>query len=208
MHQVACHASGVVARYSGLFKIVAEDGNHAESFNRLQIVHDLAGAFARVFGLKFRGSGSSVNEGVVEDLFLRVAIERANMVGGGQPEALVGLGHQVAYVDPGSWRFDNRLRDATHQQVRNQAGKKRSRTDGDQVSVGNCLQGLRHGSDVGWDEKQFPNASLAGSDVGFSANAGAVFHERFEFNVRRCCRIDVAAGEKNVGRETNGFGKV
>ena len=64
-----------------LVEIIAEDGNHAQGFDGIEIVDDLASAFAGVLGLEFVGHGSAVDQGEVEDLFLRVAIQGADVVG-------------------------------------------------------------------------------------------------------------------------------
>ena len=115
-----------------------------------------------------------------------------------QPEALVGLGHQVADVDLGGRRLDDRLGNSAHQQIGNQAGEERSGADGDQVSIGNRFQRLRHRAYVGRNEKQFADASFAGGDFSFSAHPRAVFHQGFEFNVRRRRGINMAASQQNL----------
>src|SRR5579864_8506433 len=83
LHQVTSHAGGVVARHPVLFQVVAENWNHAQGFDRFQIVHYLAGAFARILFFQLFGSGSSVDQGEVENLFLRVAVQGTNVVCGG-----------------------------------------------------------------------------------------------------------------------------
>ena len=64
------------------------------------------------------------------------------MVAGGQAEAFVGLSHQVADKNLGSRRLNDGLRNAANQQVRNQAGEERARTDGDQVGIRDGFQRL------------------------------------------------------------------
>ena len=75
-------------------------------------------------------------------------------------EALVGLRHQVADVDLGGGRFDNRLRNAAHQQVGDEAGEQRSRTDRDHVGVGDGLKCLRHRPDVRAEQETVPGCAL------------------------------------------------
>src|SRR5271169_4895901 len=91
LHQVASNTRGVVAGDQALFQIIPENGYHAERLDGIEIVDDLTGAFAGVLLFQFIRGRSLVDQGEVENLFLRVAIQRADMIGGGQPEALVGL---------------------------------------------------------------------------------------------------------------------
>src|SRR5580698_7627230 len=86
VHQVAGHATGVVAGDSAFVEVVAEHGDYAEGFDGVEIVDDLAGAFAGVLDFEFVGHGSAVDQREIENLFLGVAIEGADVVGRGQVE--------------------------------------------------------------------------------------------------------------------------
>src|SRR5579885_3452845 len=63
--------------------------------------------------------------------------------------------------------------------VGDEAGEERAGADGDDVGAGDGLEGLRKGVDVGGDEEEFADAPFAGSDLGFAADAGAIFEECF-----------------------------
>src|SRR3979411_2600730 len=52
------------------------------------------------------------------------------------------------------------------------------------------------------------NAPLACRDLGLAANASAIFHERFQFDVRISGGMDVAAGQENLRRKPHRFRKV
>ncbi len=64
------------------------------------------------------------------------------------------------------------------------------------------------GSTLGGTEEQFLDAAFAGGDFGFAANPGAVFHQRFEFDVGSGGGIDVSASDQNFGRKAHGFGEI
>ena len=51
--QVAGDAGSIVAGYAGFFQIISEHRDHAQGFNLIEIVDDLAGALAGVLGLQF-----------------------------------------------------------------------------------------------------------------------------------------------------------
>ena len=112
-----------MASDSGFFEIVTKDRNHAEGFNGIKIVDNLTGAFAGILRLEFLGGGSSVDQREVEDLFLRMLFRARMWSAAVKPKTLIGLSHQVADVDLGRRRFDDRLRNAAHQQIGNQAGE-------------------------------------------------------------------------------------
>jgi len=208
LHQVAGDAGGVVASDSVFFEVVAEHGNDAEFLDGVKIVGDLARTFQLVLSQEFRGNRRAVDERVIEKLLLGVAVEGADVIGGSEIQAFVGLGHQVADVDLDRLGRDDCLRNAPHQQVGNQAGEQRARTDGDEIRVGDGFERLRHGLDVRRNEEQFADASLAGSDFCFAAHAGAIFHESFKFDVGSRGGMNVSAGEQNLGRQAHGFGEI
>src|SRR5277367_3004168 len=106
------------------------------------------------------------------------------MIGGGQVQTLVCLGHQVADVNLGGGRVDDGVGDAVHQQVRDEAGEQRAGTDADDIGTGDGVEGLGHGIDVGRNEKKFLDAAFAGGDLGLSADTGAVLHQSFQFDIR------------------------
>ena len=83
LHQVARYASGVVAGCASLFQIIAKHRNYTQRLDGVQIGDDLGGAFESVLRLHLVGDWRSVDERVVEQLALRVAIESADVIGGG-----------------------------------------------------------------------------------------------------------------------------
>src|SRR6202021_3775852 len=102
----------------------------------VEIGNDLAGALECVLCLKLVGYRCAVDECIVEDLLAGVTIECANMIGGRQTQALVGLRHQIADVNLRGWRVDKWVGDAVPRKVRDRAGEGRGGTEG-----GGCGQG-------------------------------------------------------------------
>jgi hypothetical protein len=137
-----------------------------------------------------------------------VAIECANVIGCGKTKALIGLRHQIADVNLGGGRGDDSLGDAMHQQVRNEAGKERTRTDADDIRAGDGVESLRQRLDIGRNQKQLLDATFTCGNVGLAAYTGAVFHQRFEFDIRRCGGMDVSTGDENFRGEPHRFSKI
>ena len=52
LHQIAGHPGGVVAGDAGLFQVVSQHRDHAQSLDRIEIGNDLACTFERVLGLR------------------------------------------------------------------------------------------------------------------------------------------------------------
>src|ERR1700679_124090 len=123
LHNVVGDAGGVVAGDAGLFQIVAENRDYAQSFDGIEVGDDLAGAFLRILCLQFQGNGRAIDQGVVEYLLVGVVIESSNVVGSGEAEALISLRHQVADVNLDSGRVDDGFSNAVHQQIRDEAGE-------------------------------------------------------------------------------------
>ena len=96
-----------------LLKIVSENRTNSERFDRFEIGDDLAAPSSAYLAFISCETGVLIDEGVIEDaIVLRVAVQRANVIGGGQSQALVGLGHQVADVDLDRRRIHDGLGDA------------------------------------------------------------------------------------------------
>src|SRR5438067_4631921 len=96
LQQILSYAIGGVASHIAWLEVVSEYGTDSHTLNRFEIGDNLRGAFESVLGFQFVGRRSAVNEGVIEQAVgLGVTIECANMIGGGQAEALIGLRHQI-----------------------------------------------------------------------------------------------------------------
>src|SRR6202040_3300374 len=113
-----------VSRHVALLKIVAQNWANSQCLDRVQVGNNLSGALEGVVRFHFRRGGRAVDQRVIKDsLYLSVMVESANMIRGCEPQALIGLRHQVAYVDLHRGRIDNRVRDTAYQQIRDETGK-------------------------------------------------------------------------------------
>ena len=109
LHQIVSHSGRIMTRRSGLFQIITKDCDYSQSFDRVQIIQNLARTFQRILGLHFFGSRCAVDERKVKELFLGMAIQCADVVRGGKIKTFVGLGHQVTDVYLGRVRVHDRL---------------------------------------------------------------------------------------------------
>src|ERR1700691_6335026 len=143
LHNVTGHTGRVVAGDAGLFQIVPENRDHAQSFYGIEVGHNLAGAFHRVLCFHFHRNRRAVDQSIVEELTAGMVIQSPDVIGRGEGEALIGLGHQVADIKLGRGRVDNGIGNAMHEQVRNEAGEQGTRTDADDIGTGNGVERLR-----------------------------------------------------------------
>jgi len=139
---------------------------------------------------------------------MRMLINPLNMLRGRQIQTLIRLGHQVAHEHPHRLRRSQRLRNPFHQKVRNKTGKKRTRTNGNQVSGLNSLQRLRQRLGIRRIEHQFHNALAARGDISFPAHQRTIVHASGERHVGVGCRVDMTARGQDLGRQLDSLGKV
>ncbi len=103
---------------------VAGDGLDAEGADAVEVGFDGGLAFAGVLGEGGGADGRGVDEGVIEDLGVfgetagtRVVEDLFDVLGGGEAEAFVGLGHEVADEDAGGAGGGDGFRDAADEEV-------------------------------------------------------------------------------------------
>jgi hypothetical protein len=153
LHQVAGDTGGVVAGDAGFFQIVPRTGITPRASMASRSATIWQAPSSAYLALSSIGNGRAVDQRVVEDLLAGVAVESADVIGGGEAEALVGLRHQVADVDLGGGRVDDGFGDAVHQQVWDEAGEQRAGADADDVGAGDGVERLRQRIDIGGNEE-------------------------------------------------------
>ena len=80
------------------------------------------------------------------------------MLGGGEADGLVGLGHEVADVDAGGFGFGEGLGDAVDEQVGDERGVEGAGAEGDEVGVGDGVEGFGQGLGGGGLEHELDDA--------------------------------------------------
>ncbi len=142
---------------------------------------------SRAYCCEQRGrDGRGVDEGVVEELWEgdaeilpwaspnRIAVPPAvledlfDVLGGGEAERLVGLGHEVADVDAGGLGGGDGLRDAADQQVGDQRRVERAGAEGDEIGVGDGVESAGEGFAAGRLQHKLQDAVRAGGDAGLA----------------------------------------
>jgi hypothetical protein len=189
-------------------RIFAADGLNAKSSHASRVAGDWFGALGGVALEDGVGDGGGVQEGVVEDGPAGVFVNFLDVFGGAKADALIGLGHEVADEDAEGAGFAEGLGDAVDENVGDQAGEERARTDGDEVGTPDGFQGLGERIGVGGLEVEGHDAAFAGGDVGFAADGGAVVHLRIQSYICGGGGVDVAAGGKNLRRHLDGLAEV
>src|ERR1700722_7230877 len=193
LHQVLRDSAGVMPGDLTLIKVIAQDWTNSQFSDGIFVDYNLRRAFERVLGFQGFRDGCRIQQGVVENSRLGMLIERPNVVGGTASQTLVSLRHQVADINLGRPGGCNSLGNSMYQQIRNQAGKQRAGTNGNQIGASNRIQRLGKRFYVRRHEKQFFDASLTGGDFGLAAHPGSVVHQGFQLDVRSRGRIDVPA---------------
>src|SRR6516162_8712428 len=89
----------VVPSDASFLQIVSEHWYYAHGLDGFEIVDDLTGSLLCILGLHVVRRRCVVEQGIIENLALGVAIQGADMVRCGQSEAFIGLGHQVADIN-------------------------------------------------------------------------------------------------------------
>ena len=124
LQQIVRNLCRIVASDSGmLFEVVAEDGDYAQGLDGMEVGDDLASSFEGILGLELIGHWRAIDQGVIEELLLGMAIECPKVIGGAEPEAFIRLCHELADIDFGRRRIHDGLNDASDQEVRNEAGE-------------------------------------------------------------------------------------
>jgi len=188
---------------------VAGDGFYTKRTDTVEIGFDGGLTFESVLGEERGGDGCGVDEGVVEDVGLAGVLQDLfDVLAGGEAEAFVSLGHEVAHVDAGSAGGGKCLGDAADEHVGDQRGVEGAWAKGDEIGVGDGLERFGERGGVGGGEHELDNAAAGGGDAGFSVDDGAVVHEGGDGHVGVGCRVDAAAGGEDLGRHLYGLGEV
>ncbi len=187
---------------------VAGDGLDAEGADALEVGEDGGLAFAGVAGEGVGADGGGVDEGVVEDLGAGVVEDLLDVLRGGEAEALVGLGHEVADVDAGGAGAADGFGDAADEQIGDQGGVEGAGAEGDEVGGGDGFEGLGEGGGVGGGEHELGDGAVGGGDAGFAVDGGAVVHAGGDGGVGGGAGVDAAAGGEDLGAGLDGLGEV
>ncbi len=102
---------------------VAGDAADAHGLDFLDVGNDDLGALGGVACPGSFRDGRGVDERVVEDGLAGVVVDALDVLGGGEVEALIGLGHQVDDVDAGAAGVGKGAGDAGDEQIGNEAGE-------------------------------------------------------------------------------------
>ena len=203
----------VVAEEVAFVGEVAGDGFYAEGADAFEVGLDGALAFGGVFLEQRGGDGGGVDEGVVEDGAVaggRSAVleDALDVLGGGEAEGLVGLGHEIADVDADGARGGECFGDAADEEVGDERGVEGAGAEGDEVGLGDGFEGAGEGFGVGRMEHELGDAAVGPGDVGFAVDDGAVVHAGGEGDVGVGGGVDAAAGGEDLRRHLDGLGKI
>ena len=198
----------VVAEDVALVDEVAGDGFYSEGADAVEVGFDGGLAFERILFEQGGGDGGGVDEGVVEDSLAGVVVEDFDVLAGGEAEALVGLGHEVADVDAACGGGGEGLGDALDEQVGDERGVEGAGAESDEVGGGDGVEGLWEGRGVGGVKHELVDAAGAGGDAGFAVDDGIVIHAGGESDVGVGGGVDVSAGGEDLGGHLYGLGEV
>ena len=181
--QGSSDAVGGVAEDVAFGGEVAGDGLDAECFDAVDVGDGDLGALGGVAARGIPGETGAVLRGRSRRWGGRRAEDALDVLGGGEVEALVGLGHEVADEDAGGRGGARASGMPLTSRLVMMRGVERAGADGDEVGGGDGGKGFRRGRRVGRLEHELDDALAAGGDVGFAADEGAVFHARGEGDV-------------------------
>ena len=199
---------GVVTEDIAFGEEVSDEALDAHGLDAVDIGLDWDCALSGVAEEHGGGDGGGVDDGVVEDASAGVFVDALDVLGGGEAEALVGLGHEIADEDAGAFGFAECFSDAIDEEVGDEGGVEGAGADGDEVGPGDGFEGLGGGLGVWGIEYELDDAALAGADAGFATNEGAVVHAGHEGCVGGGDGIDAAPGGEDFGGELDGLAEV
>ena len=168
------------------------------ALDAFDIGHDGGGVFGGVAGEGLGREWRGVHDGVVEDGRAGVLVDALDVLGCGEAEALIGLGHEVADEDAEAAGAGESCGDSLDEQVGDERRVEGAGSDGDEVGAFDGVEGLGQGGGIGRIDHEFSDTLFAGGDIGFAADEGAIFHARDEGGVGGGGGIDAAAGGENL----------
>ncbi len=199
---------GVVAEDVAFGEEVSDEALDAHGLDAIDVRLDGDCALSGVAEEHGGGDGGGVDDGVVEDASAGVLVDALDVLGGGEAEALVGLGHEVADEDAGAAGIAECLGDAIDEEICDQRGVEGAWADGDEVGARDGFECFRCGLGVGGVKDEFRDAAFAGADAGFATDEGAVVHAGNEGGVGGGDGVDAASRGEDFGCELNGMTKV
>ena len=117
--------------------------------------------------------------------------------------SFAGLGHQIRYENLYGPSFADRLRHACHQQIRQDAGVKRSRTDCYDIGRANRGERFRKRQALLGLESKMPDRSARGADLSLAANFTPVVEFGNQTHICNGSRINMALAGQDFGRQAN-----
>jgi len=187
---------------------VAGDGFNAERADAVKVGFDGELAFTGILREGFGLDGCGVDEGVVEYPRAGVVENFFDVLGGGEAEGLVGLGHEVADVDAGGGTGGEGFGDAAYEEIGDQRGVERAGAEGDEIGVGDGFESFGKRLGIGGREHEFGDGFFRGCDAGFAVDDGAIVHAGGESGVGGGGGVDAAAGGEDLRRSLDGGGEV
>jgi hypothetical protein len=191
---------------------VAGDGLDAECADAVEVGLDGGLAFEGVLGESRGQDGCGVDERVVEDFLAGVGLGVVenffDVLGGGEAERLVGLGHEISDVDAGGAGGGDGFGNAADQEVGDERGVERAGAEGDEIGLSDGVEGFGQREGVGGREHELDDGLFAGCDAGLAMNQRVVVHARGEGGVGGGGGVDAAAGGEDLGAGLDGSGEI
>ena len=130
------------------------------------------------------------------------------MLGGGEAEGLVGLGHKVADVDAGGAGGGEGFRDAADEQIGDERGVERAGAEGDEVGGGDGFESSGERFGVGGSSMSSRMRWRLAVMLVSPRTSGAVVHAGGQGDVGGGGGVDAAAGGENLRGQLHGLGEV
>ena len=181
----AGEAAGIVAEDAVFFEEIIEDDAEAELLERGQIDDNGFCALRAIPAGDVGRDGLAVGDDPIDDAGPDVLLNSAQVIGEGVAGGFAGLGHEIGDVDARRLGLGNGAGDFRNQQIGQDAGVERARTEKDEVGV---LDGFDHGrkrAHLCWRKFQFFDGRAAGGDARFAVDDAAVLEGGDEMNVRK-----------------------
>lgn len=200
--------SGIVADDAVFFEEIIGDEADFLLEDFLAINGNRFGVFRAVAAQDRRGDGFAVGDNSVNDVARDMELDGAKMVAEGVVSGFTGLRHQVGNVHAGGFGAEDGAGNLRNEEVRDDAGVKRTGTHEDKVGVLKRLNSHGERADATWVQLDLANGKLTAGDAGLAVDALAIGESRDQVNIRKSRGKNTAANREDLAGDADGFGKI
>jgi len=204
----AGETAGVVADDAMFLEEVVQDDAEAELLECGKIDGHRFSALRAIAPSHLGRHSLAIGDHPIDDPARDVLLDRAKVIGESVTGSLPGLGHQIGDVDAQSIRFGDGTGDFRDQQIRENAGVERARTEKNQVGLLDGFDGPTERTHAARRKLEFFDGIAASGDARFAVDGVAVFECGNQVHVRKRRGKNAATNREHFAADTDSFGEI